>query len=89
MILRKLIALNMWEFATEWTENDPKWIAVFIIVGGYISWTGYRDYKKEQKNGGFKMTTHNILNIGRDISGFLILLFGLAVLFKKLFAILF
>ncbi len=83
MYIDALVALNMLEFFTEWSENDPKWIAVFIIVGGWISWKGYKDYKKEEKP--FKLTVHNALNIGRDVSGLLILLIGLIKLIQGIF----
>ncbi len=79
----------MWEFFTEWSENDPKWIVVFIIVGGWISWTGYRDYKRERKNTPFKMTAHNTLNMGRDIGGFLLFLVGTIELLRRLYLVIF
>lgn len=78
----------MWEALTDWSEDDPKWLVLFIIIGGWVFWSQLRFTLKYGYNSWLEKP-YGFLNWGRAIGGLLMFLYGVIELFRRLFVALF
>ncbi|MCK5443539.1 MAG: hypothetical protein KAJ23_16760 [Maribacter sp.] len=76
----------MWEFFTEWSSDDPKWLVVLILVGGWGVWMGYRNHRDEEKHPWIKGSAiEDFRDNTRTVVFALALLYGFFELLRRLF----
>jgi hypothetical protein len=76
----------MWEALTDWSEDDPKWLVIIIIIGAWGIWMGYRNWKHEEKIPWIKGSAiESIRDNIRTIFFGLIFIYGFIEFFRRLF----
>ncbi|RKN82417.1 hypothetical protein D7Z94_00755 [Ulvibacterium marinum] len=78
------INLNMWEFFTEWSDNDPKYYVLFIIAGTFFLWLANWNLKKEES----EQSIYNLKYLSWAVLGIVLVLYGVFALGRDLIAIL-
>lgn len=74
----------MWEFFTEWLDDDPKYYVLFIVAGGFFMWLANWNLKKEDD----ERSIYNLKYILWLVIGIMLVLYGVISLGRDLIAIL-
>ncbi|MBS9462785.1 hypothetical protein KIM67_10205 [Flagellimonas sp. 389] len=78
----------MIEFLTEWSMDDPKWLVIFILIGGWVFWSQLSFTLKHGYNSWLEKP-HGFNNWIRAIGGLLMFLYGLIELLRRLYLVVF
>ncbi len=79
----------MWEALTDWSENDPKWYVLMILMGAFGVWLGNYNNKHDEKYPERASMRFTIRNNGRTIIFAFAFLIGVLGLLRRLYLAIF
>ncbi|WP_350289178.1 hypothetical protein [uncultured Croceitalea sp.] len=78
----------MMEFLTDWSLDDPKWLVILMLIGGWVFWSQLSFTLKHGYNSWIERP-YSLINWLRAIIGVLMFLYGLIEFLKRLYLAIF